>query len=173
MQPLNKLKQGALAVCYSAVLSMMSPYAIASEMKVYLHKEHIEKIIGSDEVKAKGHKINFIYLDRLTELEDQVSKRVTDDYQPGIDEIIAKVGLEELMAMDDVERTELFMKRFTQMKMKPITPKSVLPSELSDIRHAVADVIDAEEQGITEDQLPAVIFNGKLLQQTFDLKEAL
>ena len=61
------------------------------------------------------------------------------------------------------------MNRFIQMNVKPVTPNTVLPSELSDVRHAIGEIIQAEEQGITEDLLPAVIVKGKLFKLTYDL----
>ena len=173
MQHLNKFWRSTITVLLSSFLLFLSQQSHAFEIKVYLHKEHIEKIIGIEEVKAQGHTINFIYLDRLEELEDQISQRVTGDYQESIDKIIDDVGLDNLIAMDDIERTEFFMRRFVQMNLQPVSPKSVRPSELSDIRFAIGEIIKAEEQGIDDGMLPAVLAKGKLSELTYDLTKVI
>ncbi len=172
MQPLNSL--GRLMTKLSVSISLLllfSHVVMASEMKVFLNKQHADQIMGINEAKAFGYKINFIYLDRIDEVQDQVSQRVTDQYQPAIDAVIAEIGLEKLMAMSDIERTDFFMKQFATMKVRPVTPSSVLPSELDDIKHAVSDVNQAEEEGITDEMLPAVILKGQLYPRRFDLLE--
>ena len=159
---------------YWAILSlvMLSQAVLADEtkeIKVYLHKEHTEKIIGLTKAKAYGHTVNFIFLDRLDEIQNQISDRVTQEYQSATDAVIAEVGLEALMSMSDIERTEFFMKQFEKMKVKPITPATVFTSEIDDVKHAVTDASKAEEQGITADMLPAVVIKGRLYQHQYDL----
>ena len=170
MQILIKLGRSSAKVCLSLTLLLLLSQAVsASEIRVYLHKEHADQIIGIKEAKAYGFKINFIYLDRIDEVQDQVSQRVTDKYQPAIDAVVAEIGLDALMKMSDIERTDYFMKQFAKMQVKPVTPSSILPSELDDIKHAVSDVNKAEEEGITTEMLPAVIIKGQLYQREYDL----
>ena len=173
MQSLIKLHQ-ASSKFYLAILSlvMLSQAVLASEtkeIKVYLHKEHAEQIIGLTEAKAYGHTVDFIFLDRLDEIQNQISDRVTQEYQSATDAVIAEVGMDALMSMSDIERTEFFMKQFEKMKVKPITPATVFTSEIDDVKHAVTDVSKAEEQGITADMLPAVEIKGRLYQRQYDL----
>lgn len=170
MQNLIRLHQ-ARSKFHWVILSlvMLSQSVLASEIKVYLHKEHAEKIIGLTEAKAYGHTVNFIFLDRLDEIQNQISDRVTQEYQSATDAVIAEVGLEALMSMSDIERTEFFMKQFEKMKVKPITPATVFTSEIDDVKHAVTDASKAEEQGITADMLPAVEIKGRLYQRQYDL----
>ena len=73
------------------------------------------------------------------------------------------------MAMGDIERTEFFMQEFAKMKVQPVTPSTILPSELDDVKYAISDVNQAEEQGITPEMLPAVILNGQLYQRQYDV----
>ena len=170
MQHLIKLGQSVTKVCVAMMcLLTLSHAVLASEIKVYLHQEHAERIIGIDEAKAYGHTINFIFLDRVDELQDQISDRVTQKYQSATDAVIAKVGLEALMKMNDTERTEFFMKQFAQMNVEPITPNTVLASEIDDVKNAVSDTSKAEEDGVTSDMLPAIIIKGRLFERQFDL----
>jgi hypothetical protein len=103
MQHLNSL--GRLMTKLSVSISLLllfSHVVMANEMKVFLNKQHANQIMGINEAKAFGYKINFIYLDRIDEIQDQVSQRVTDQYQPAIDAVIAEIGLEKLMARKSV-----------------------------------------------------------------------
>jgi len=68
-------------------LVMLSQLVLAGEIKVYLHKEHAEKIIGLTEAKAYGHTVDFIFLDRLDEIQNQISDRVTQEYQSATDAV--------------------------------------------------------------------------------------
>lgn len=170
MQHLIKLSRLTTKMCISITLLLLLSHAVfASEIKVFLNKEHADQVMGVPEAKASGFTINYIYLDRIKEVQDQISKRVTENYQPAIDAVVANIGLEALMAMGDIERTEFFMREFAKMKVKPVTPSTILPSELDDVKYAISDVNQAEEQGITPEMLPAVILNGQLYKRQYDL----
>lgn len=170
MQYLVKLCRSMMKMCVVITcLFTLSHPVLAGEIKVYLNQTHAEQIIGIDEAKAYGYTINFIFLDRIDELQDQISDRVTQKYQSATDAVIAEVGLEALMKMGDTERTEFFMKQFAQMKIEPITPNTILPSEIDDVKHAVSDTSKAEEDGVTSEMLPAIIIKGRLFERQFDL----
>ncbi|WP_299874204.1 hypothetical protein [uncultured Cocleimonas sp.] len=170
MQHLIKLSRLTTKTCASITLLLLLSQAVfASEIKIFLNKEHADQVTGIAEAKAYGFTVNYIYVDRIDEVQDQISQRVTEKYQPAIDAVVANIGLEALMAMGDIERTEFFMQEFAKMKVKPVTPSTILPSELDDVKYAISDVNQAEEQGITPEMLPAVILNGQLYQQQYDL----
>jgi hypothetical protein len=170
MQHLIKLSRLTTKTCVSiTLLLLLSQASLASEIKIFLNKEHADQVSGITEAKTSGFTINYIYLDRIDEVQNQISQRVTQKYQPAIDAIVADIGLEALMAMGDIERTEFFMQAFAKMKVQPVTPSTILPSELDDVKYAISDVNQAEEQGITPEMLPAVILNGQLYQRKYDL----
>ncbi len=170
MQHLIKFSYLVIKTCVFITLSLLlSKGAFANEIKLFLNQGQADQIIGIKEAKASGFSINYIYLDRIEEIQDRISQRVTQKYQPAIDAIVAEVGLDALSAMGDIERTEFFMKEFAKLNVHAVTPSEILPSELDDVKYAISELNQAEEQGITSEMLPAVILNGRLYQQQYDL----
>ena len=79
MQHLIKLSRLTTKTCVSITLSLLLSQAVfASEIKIFLNKEHADQVIGITEAKAYGFTINYIYVDRIDEVQDQISQRVTE-----------------------------------------------------------------------------------------------
>ena len=136
----------------------------ARDITIYLNKTHEASIQGMEQAKENGHRVSLVYMDKLQQLEEQTSARITADYQHTIDAITREIGLDTLMAMDDHSRTELFMQKIVEHGMLPLSAETLNQPEIDEINEAGKQLLKADEQGITAEMLPAILIDGRLYE---------
>jgi hypothetical protein len=112
-------------------------------------------------VKENGHSIVYLQMDLINDIEDEVSERSTQTHKAQLNDIVNKYGREKLMAMSHSDRSELFLKEFTNSGIN-LYKTEMSQQDIAQIKKATKIIEFANEQGVTPDMLPAILFKGNL-----------
>jgi len=152
-------------------LSLQTVYADNS-IEVFL--THDMKVTGIGEAQDKGLNIVYHYFDGVEQVEERMSKKATLKLGQEIKAIEGDIGLKKLSTMTEAERNQLLLKYMTSFgaDVEQIRHSLVTPQDRDDINRALQTLVYANEQGITKEMLPAILFRGHLLKNTSDISKA-
>ncbi len=151
------------------ILVLMSFFAHADTLEIYLKSD--TKIEGIDEAQNVGHTLVYYYFDGVDIIEQELATRATERFQQEIKTLVIKEGLQQLTTLTDFQRNQLFLKQLNESgsTIESISRSVVTPHDREAIGHALEDLIYAENNGVSKQMLPAIIFRGRLFKNTFDL----
>ncbi len=150
-------------------LVLLSFIASADTLEIYLNSD--TKIEGIDEAQDVGHTLVYYYFDGVDIIEQELATRATERFQQQIKTLVKKEGLQHLTALTDFQRNQLFLKQLNKSgsTIESISRSVVTPHDREAIGHALEDLIYAENNGVSKELLPAIIFKGRLFKNNFDL----
>ena len=160
-----------LGITLFFLLSLHTAYA-DNTIEVFL--THDMKVVGIDKTKEKGLSISYYYFDEIDRVEEAMSKRATQKLEQEIKAIEDEVGLKKLSTMTEFERNQLLLKYMSSVgsDLESIRHSLVSPQDRDDINRALQVLVYANEQGITKEMLPALLFRGHVLANTSDVSKA-
>lgn len=152
-------------------LSLQNVYA-DNRIEVFL--THDMEITGIKKAQDKGLSITYHYFDGVEKVEERMSEKATLKLKKEIKAIVDDIGLKKLSTMTEFERNQLLLKHIGSVgvDLEQIRHSLVSPQDRDDINRALQILVYANEQGITKEMLPALLFRGHLLKNTSDVSKA-
>lgn len=152
-----------------SIFLCFSGFASADTIEVFTRNDFTIK--GHQEAKDNGHNIITYQMDGVDVIQEKMAKRANKQLKTHIDALVKKVGLDKLVKMTEFNRNQLLLK---QLKNNGIDTQSlshslVTQQDREKIKHAIQDLVYAENNGITEKMLPAIIFKGRLYKNTSNI----
>lgn len=150
---------------------LISSLGVIHADTIEVFTKHDTPINGSNEAKEKGHSVIIYYMDGVEFIQDKLAQRANKKLQSIIADLEKKEGLEKLVQMTEFERNQLLLNRLKRANINPqsLSQSLVTPNDREQIKKAFQDLIYAENHGVTEMMLPAVIFRGRLYQNVSTL----
>lgn len=147
----------------------MSSFAHANTLEIYLNSD--TKIEGKEQAQDAGHTLVYYYFDGIDTIEEKLAVKATQRFEEEIKTLVKKEGLEHLTSLTEFQRNQLFLKQLNQSgsTIESLTHSVITSQDREAIGHAVEDLIYAENNGVSKDMLPAIIFRGKLYKNTDNL----
>lgn len=142
-----------------SVFLLFSSSLVADEVTVFYNAN--QTIQNESIVKKNGHKLLFLQMDLLEELQHNHSKKININHQKTLAEIFRIHGFEKLIAMKSDERALLVLRHFNNIGVD-LHGNALSDINNKELQRAVKILRFANEQGVTQDMLPAVIFKGNL-----------
>jgi len=155
------------------VLGVFSGSAFANNtVEVFL--THDMPISGVEDAHQQGYSIAYYYLDAIDNIEQKMGQRASEKLQEEIDSLVRKTGLKNLVNLSEFQRNQLLLKQMktSGIDLQVIQQSLVTPQDREAINHALQDLIYANDQGVTQDMLPAILFHGRVFKNTSDLSIA-
>lgn len=148
------------------IVVVMSFFAHADTLEVFLNSD--TKIEGKKEAQDAGHTLVYYYFDGIDTIEEKLAKRATQRFAQEIKTLVKTEGLQHLTLLTEFQRNQLFLKQLNQSgsTIESITHSVITPQDREAIGLALEDLIYAENNGVSRDMLPAIIFRGKLYKHT-------
>ena len=140
----------------------------ADTIEVFL--THKIELSGVSKAKQNGHSLQYYYLDGVTQLEEKLAQKATQQYQQQIDALIKKEGIEKLSKMSDSQRAILFQQYLQNIGIRlPSFSQLLSPQDRKAMQQALAELRYAQDQGVDTEQLPVIIFHGQRYPDLQDL----
>lgn len=156
------------------LLFLLSLQTVFADNTIEVFLTHDMKIAGIDEAQDKGLSITYHYFDGVEQVEERMSKNATLKLSQEIKNIVDDIGLKKLSSMNEFERNQVLLKHMDSVgvDLEQIRHSLVTPQDRDDINRALQVLIYANEQGISKEMLPALLFRGHLLVNTSDVSKA-
>ena len=150
-------------------LIVMISFTHADTLEIYLNSD--SKIESKEEAQDAGHTLVYYYFDGIDTIEERLAARATQHFEEEIKTLVKKEGLQHLTSLTEFQRNQLFLKQLNQSgsTIESITHSVITTQDREAIGHAVEDLIYAENNGVSKDMLPAILFRGKLYKNTNNL----
>ena len=147
----------------------MISFAHADTLEIYLNSD--TKIEGKEQAQDAGHTLVYYYFDGIDTIEERLATKATQRFEEEIKILVKREGLEHLTSLTEFQRNQLFLKQLNQSgsTIESLTHSVITSQDREAIGHAVEDLIYAENNGVSKDMLPAIIFRGKLYKNTDNL----
>ena len=156
-----------------SLLIWVTPSYGDNTIEVFL--KHDMELTGAQSLRDQGYRITYYYFDDIERIEDNMSQRASKKLQSEIDAVVKELGVKKLMILGEFERNQLLLKQMESsgISLQQIRHTLVTPKDREDINQALQILIYASDQGVTEEMLPAIIFNKNLYPKTTDLSNIL
>lgn len=142
----------------------------ADTIEVFL--THKTELSGVTKAKENGHTLQYYYLDGVTQLEEKLAQKATQQYQQQIDALIKKEGMEKLSKMSDSQRAILFQQYLQNIGIRlPSFSQLLSPQDRKAMQQALAELRYAQDQDVDTEQLPVIIFRGQLYSNSNNVGE--
>jgi len=151
-----------LPIVFSSLLisCLLTTAILADTIEVFL--THQSNIKGIAKAKQNGHSLQYYYLDGVTQLEEKLAQKATQQYQQQIDALIKKEGIEKLSKMSNSQRAILFQQYLQSIGIRlPSFSQLLSPQDQVKMQQALANLRYAQDQGVDTEQLPVIIFHGQ------------
>jgi len=158
---------------FMLVVVLVSTVINADTIEVYLSID--TEVTGIEEAHEAGHTLVYYYLDGIDRIEAQLAAKATQKYQQQINELVTQEGLKNLVALNEFQRNQLFLKHLNQTgtDTESLSHAVVTAEDRAAINRALEDLIYADDQGVTKAMLPAIIYKGYLFKHTANLSKVL
>ena len=141
----------------------------ADTLEIYLNSD--TKIEGKEQAQDAGHTLVYYYFDGIDTIEERLAVKATQRFEEEIKTLVKREGLEHLTSLTEFQRNQLFLTQLNQSgsTIESLTHSVITSQDREAIGHAVEDLIYAENNGVSKDMLPAIIFREKLYKNTDNL----
>ena len=102
-----------------------------------------------------------------------MGQRASEKLQEQIDAVVRRTGLKSLVKLNEFQRNQLLLKQIeiSGIDLQEIQRSLVTPQDREAINHALQDLVYANDQGVTQDMLPAILFQRRVFKNTSDLSK--
>lgn len=134
---------------------------------------HDMQISGIEDAHQQGYSITYYYLDAIDQIEQKMGQRASEKLQEEIDAVVRKTGLKNLVNLSEFQRNQLLLEQMktSGIDLQEIQQSLVTPQDREAINHALQDLVYANDQGVTQDMLPAILFHRRVFKNTSDLSK--
>jgi len=134
---------------------------------------HDMQISGVEDAHQQGYTVTYYYLDALDQIEQRMGQQASEKLQEEIDSLVRKTGLKNLVNLNEFQRNQLLLKQIetSGIDLQEIQRLLVTPQDREAINHALQDLIYANDQGVTQNMLPAILFHRRVFKNTSDLSK--
>ena len=134
---------------------------------------HDMQISGIEDAHQQGYSITYYYLDAIDHIEQKMGQRASEKLQEQIDAVVRRTGLKSLVKLNEFQRNQLLLKQIeiSGIDLQEIQRSLVTPQDREAINHALQDLVYANDQGVTQDMLPAILFQRRVFKNTSDLSK--
>jgi len=155
------------------LLFVLSSASFGDTLEIFLNKGDKAKLAHLSDARSKNISIVYYFLDEKELLESVVKNAITTEFNKALDELKAKSKAGELLKLSDDELTkrvfELYQKKYGDRYKNII--KSLMDGDyMAQINRANQDILYAKDNGVSPDDLPAMIYKRRIVKNNYDVK---